>query len=302
MRLSTSFSSCLDSVEAVFESDAGMAGADDGKDFVPDGGRVGAIFLGGNHLGDKGVARIIDGLEDHCREYYKLYLCDNRIGHQGASIISCSLKYNTTLMELSLGNNHIGDEGARHLASLLVVNDSLEMLNLENNNIGPAGITALATALEHDNNSLRCLVLSENPIGDEGALSMLQCIGNSFSLDHLQRCNHSLLSVILKKVTQVKDTTTLRKIQSYLKTNRLAVPSPISASQRKIFLYVKENPNALLDYVSILRRDDTEKEMYGCMALILALLGKQYDLSSTFVVLKHSPHLFSNDSDSEIPW
>mmetsp|Transcript_16870 Transcript_16870/g.29034 ORF Transcript_16870/g.29034 Transcript_16870/m.29034 type:complete len:310 (-) Transcript_16870:200-1129(-) len=294
-RLSPSFSSCLDSVEAVFEGDAGAIAADDGEDFVRDGGRVGGIFLGGNHLGDKGVARIVDGLEDPCRQYYKLYLCDNRIGRQGASFISYSLKYNATLMELSLGNNHIGDEGARHMASSLVVNNCLQMLNLENNSIGPAGTTVIANALEHSNKSLHWLVLSENPIGDEGAKAILQCIGNSNSLEHLKRCNHSLLSVVLKKVTQVKDVATLRKIQCYLKTNRLSFPSPISAAQRKILLYVKENPKELMNYFSSFGMKGAEVEIDGRMALLLALLGKQYDLSSTFVLLQNSPHLFTND-------
>ncbi|KAL7537275.1 hypothetical protein ACHAXR_007707 [Thalassiosira sp. AJA248-18] len=292
-RLSTSLSSCLDSVEALFESDAGVT---DGEEFVRDGGRVGAIFLGGNHLGDKGVARIVDGLDDPCRKYYKLYLCDNRIGRQGASFISNSLKYNTTLMELSLGNNHIGDEGAMHLASALMENCTLEMLNMENNNIGPAGTVALANALEHDNKSLQWLVLSENPIGDEGAMAMLRCVGNTFSFDHLQKCNHSLLSIILKKVTLVKDSTSLKKIQCYLKINRQSVHLPGSAAQCKILTYAKENPKALLDVLASIRRDDGEKEL-SLHPLVLALLGYHSDLSTIFEVLQNSPHLFSNDPD-----
>lgn len=295
---STLSSSCLDSVEALFQSDAGMIDAsEDGEEFVRDGGREGAIFLGGNHLGDKGVARVVDGLQDPCREYYKLYLCDNRIGHLGASFISYSLKYNTTLMELSLGSNHISDEGAKYLASSLSVNNTLEMLNLENNNIGPSGVTALANTLEHGNNSLQWLVLSENPIGDEGARQILKCIGNSSSFDCMETCNHSLLSIILKKVTQVKDTTLLRKIQGYLKINRLSVHSPRLAAQQKILLHVKENPNALLDFFCTMQRDDAGKEMYFLKTCILALLGCQDDLSTTFVVLKNSPHVFSSDPD-----
>lgn len=289
-------SSCLDSVEALLESDAGTA--DDGEEFDRHGGGVGAIFLGGNHLGDKGVERIVDGLDDNCREYYKLYLCDNRIGLQGAACISNSLRHNITLMELSLGNNHIGDEGAKDLASSLKSNGTLQMLNLENNNIGPVGTTALATALEHDNNSLQWLVLSENPIGDEGAKTMLQCIGNTTSFYHLERCNHTLLSIILKKVTLVKDNTTLRKIQCYLKINRLAVPSASLAAQRKILAHVKENPNVLLDYFTAIQRDDAGKGLYNLLhPLILALLGYESDLSTIFVVLTNSPHLFSSDPD-----
>lgn len=292
-RISSSISSCLDAVDqALYEGDY----SDDGEEFVRDGGRVGAIFLGGNHLGDKGVARIVDGLEDPCRDYYKLYLCDNRIGRLGALKISFSLKLNTKLKELSLGNNHIGNEGARHLASSLKDNNTLEVLNLENNSIGPAGTTALANALEHYNNTLHWLVLSENPIGDEGVKSMLRCIGNTSSFNDLQKCNHSLKSIILKKVTQVHDHTSLRKIQCLLKINRLSAPSLRLAAQRKILLHVKENPNALLEFFIAIRGDGSRMEL--CFhPLVLALLGDQYDLSTSFLLLQNSPHIFSNDPD-----
>lgn len=301
---SPSFSSCLDSVDAIFESDApGMIeDGDDGEAFQRDGGRVGAIFLGGNHLGDKGVERIVDGLEDKCREYYKLYLCHNRVGKIGASVVSNSLKHNTTLRELSLGNNHIGDEGARHLATALRDNCTLQMLNVENNNIGPAGVTALAKALEHNNDSLQWLVLSENPIGDEGANAILRCIGNMETFDHMYRCNHTLLSIILKKVSQVKDTTTLRKIQCYLKINRLS-EQPMSFilplgsfAQRKVLEHAKENPNALLEYFTAMQGDDCRKGL-SLHPLILALLGYHDDLSTIYSILQNTPHLFSDDPD-----
>lgn len=290
-------SSCLETVEALFLSDAAMTDdSEGGEEFVRDGGREGAIFLGGNHLGDKGVERIVDGLQDPCREYYKLYLCDNRIGRLGASFISLSLKYNTTLIELSLGSNHIGDDGAKYLASALAANDTLEMLDLEKNSIGPVGVTALANVLEHENSSLQWLVLSENPIGDEGAKRILKCVGNSTSFKCLETCNHSLLTITLKKVTQVKDNTALRKIQSHLKINRLSVPLPIQAARRKILMHVRENPDALLDFLAKVQVDDAETEMF-LKAYILALLGCQEDLSTIFVVLKNSPQVFSSDPD-----
>lgn len=293
-RISSSLSSCLDSVEAIFDTDLmgtmamDASGYDGGEEFVRDGGCEGAIFLVGNHLGDKGVARIVDGLQDPCREYYKLYLCDNRIGHVGASYLSYSLKYNTTLMELSVGNNHIGDDGAIHLASALSVNNTLQMLNLENNDIGPKGITALATVLENKNNSLHWLVLSENPIR-EGANAILQCIGNTSSFEHLQRCNHSLLSIVLKKCEVADTTTTLRKIKCFLKINRSSVrTSPRKAAQLKVLMHVKENPKDLLDYFA--KRDDANMEMQ-CIVQILAMLGYQDELSTSFVIMKSSPNL-----------
>ncbi|KAL7544754.1 hypothetical protein ACHAWF_008113 [Thalassiosira exigua] len=302
--LSSSLSSCFDSVEAIFEIDpasglgppSSSSDAYDGEEFVRDGGRIGAIFLGGHRLGDKGVARIVDGLEDPCRDYYKLYLDDNRIGVPGASSLSRSLRCNATLLELGLENNRLGDEGARCLASALAENDTLVMLNLEKNGVGPSGTAAIADALEHRNNSLQWLVLSENPIGDEGAKAMLRCVGNTSSFDRLQLCNHTLLSVVLKKVTQVKDHATLRKIHCYLKINRLSSPFPAFARQRKILTHAKENPDVFLEYLHTIRRDDAKREL-SLHPLILALLGQQCELSTIFMVVQSSAHIFLNDPD-----
>ena len=282
-RLSSSISSCRDYIiESIFEFDAGASqAADDGED-------AGVIFLVGSHLRDRGVARVVNGLQDPCREYFKLFLCDNHIGHLGASFISCALKYDSNLIELSLGNNHIGDEGAKHLAHSLVHNGTLKILNLENNNIGPKGITVLSKCLEQHNAALQWLVLSENPIGNEGATALLRCVGNTFSFDTLLKCNHSLRSVILKKVTQVTGNVTLRKIQCHLKINRLSAPSSTLAAKRKVLRFAKENHNSLLEYISAIQSNDAVKDM-NCTSRILALLGCEQDLSTLFAVLKNTP-------------
>ena len=284
-------------LSAIFEFEAGCrraaAAVYDDNEEAPardDGESEGAIFLVGNHIRDKGVVRIVDALKEPCcREYYKLYLCDNRVGQLGASSLSTALNYNTTLKELSLGNNHIGDEGARHLADALTHNSTLEMLNLEKNSIGPIGIIALSNALENYNSSLKWLVLSENPIGDEGIRSMLRCVGNTSSIERLQECNHCLLSVIMRKISHASDgASTARKMQSFLKINRLSVCSSKLAVQRKILHFVKENNNALLDYLSVVQNRDGFKSMH----YILALLGDRRDLSTMFAVLKTHPTIF----------
>ena len=293
-RLSSSISSCRDYIGSILEFNVGTShAADDGEEFE------GVIFLVGKHLRDRGVARVVDGLQDPCREYSKLFLCDNRIGHLGASLISCALNYDSNLIELSLGNNHIGDEGAMHLARSLVHNDTLKTLNLENNNIGPKGFTVLSKCLEHHNTALQWLVLSENPIGDEGARALLRCVGNTFSFDTLLKCNHSLRSVILKKVTQVTGNVTLRKIDCYLKINRLSSPSSTLAARRKVLRFAKENHNSLLEYISANQSNDAVKDMH-CTSRILALLGCEHDLSTLLAVVKNTPSLFLNCLDTKL--
>ncbi len=289
---------CRRILSAIFEFEAGCrrataAAADDNNEEAPardDGESEGAIFLVGNHISGKGVVRIVDALKEPCcREYYKLYLCDNRVGQLGASCLSMALNYNTTLKELSLGNNHIGDEGARHLADALTHNGTLEMLNLEKNSIGRIGIIALANALENYNSSLKWLVLSENPIGDEGIRSMLRCVGNTSSIERLQKCNHCLISVIIRKISHANDGAAIvRKMQHFLKINRLSICSSKLAVQRKVLYFVKENNNDLLEYLSVVQNCDGFKAMH----YLLALLGDRRDLSTIFAVLKTTPHLF----------
>ena len=267
--------SCLDCNKEAVEGEDEM---EEGN-----GDREGMIFLIGCNLKNKGVQRVIDELQDPCREYSKLYLCDNRIEKLGASFISYALKYDSCLTELSLAHNNIGNDGAEYLAHALRFNGTLKMLNLEKNNIGPRGVAALSQCLEQSNTTLQWMVLSENPIGDEGAKSLLRCVGNNLTIDTLLKCNHSLTSITLKKVTCLTSQTTLRKIQCYLTINRLLMPS--LASQRKVLMLVKENHGPLLEYISAIQGDDAVKDV--CIMQILALLGRHRDLLSTlFALLK----------------
>ena len=175
-------SSCLDHGAVNNESE---------EDASSDGGTIGAVFLASHHLGDKGVERIVDGLEDSCRLYHRIHLDNNQITTKGAQLISFSLKHCPTLLELSLADNPLCNEGARHLATSLMYNNTLEMLNLSNCRIGAIGVDALSHALEHNNASLQWLDLSSNPMGDAGSQSMLRCIANERSFSNLLSCNHS---------------------------------------------------------------------------------------------------------------
>lgn len=284
--ISASFSTCRDSVEsALYICDAQHTDNDNDND-----GGIDAIFLGGNHIGDRGVARIVNGLED-CIQYRKLYLCDNRISQHGVNLLSQSLRCNKTLIELSLGDNNISDEGARLLASSLKENDTLEILNLENNGIGCEGTKAIVDAMLH-NTVLQYLVLSENPIGDDGAKALRRCIWDTSSLLNLHRCNHTLLSIILKKVTRVKDGRILRDIKSFLKVHRTQF-----AATRKVLLCVRENPWILIKYILRTREDNPGLEL-AIMPRILSLLASQPDLATMNIIMQTSPGMFLLRSNS----
>ena len=289
-------SCCLDSIEsALFICDAqknNNSGDDDDN--------TDTIFLGGSHINDRGVARIVDGLEDYI-QYRKLFLCDNRISMTGALLISNSLRNNQTLIELSLGNNLIGDEGACIIASSLKENNTLEILNLENNDIGNRGVKAIVELGLMQNKMMQYLVLSENPITDDGAKSLLHCIRDTSSLTNLYLCNHTLLSIILKKVPVV-DRRILRDIKSYLKVNRVSnnSPSELSAAKRKILLHIRENPHSLIEYMVRIREDNPDLEL-SLMPWILSLLCKHHDLATVNTIIQqNSSGLFLRGNSKEV--
>jgi len=277
-RLPSSFSTCRDSIEsALLLCDAQHDEHNNNDESID------AIFLGGNHIGDKGVARIIDGLEDYIH-YRKLYLCDNRISKYGVNLISQSLKHNTTLIELSLAGNSIGDTGASLLAASLQENNTLEILNLESNGIGCEGTKSIVDALLH-NTQLRCLVLSENPIGDDGAKAILRCLRNTSSLHNLLHIsNHTIVSIILKK-PHIKSGKILRDIKSYLRVNRLASNIPQLAARRKLLLCVREDPTILTKCFVTIRERDPDIGL-AMMPRVLWLLASQLDLGTLNVILK----------------
>ena len=289
-------SCCLDSIEsALFICDAQKNNSSGDDDYNTD-----TIFLGGCHINDRGVARIVDGLEDYI-QYRKLFLCDNRISMSGALLISNSLKHNKTLIELSLGNNLIGDEGACIIASSLKENNTLEILNLENNDIGNRGVKAIVELGLMHNTTMQYLVLSENPITDDGAKSLLHCIRDTSSLTNLYLCNHTLLSIILKKVPVV-DRRILRDIKSHLKVNRVSnnSPSELSAAKRKILLHIRENPRSLIECMVRIREDNPDLEL-SLVPWILSLLCKHHDLATVNTIIQqNSSGLFLRENSKEV--
>ncbi len=288
--ISASFSICRDSIESALLICDAQHNDDNDSD-----GSIDAIFLGGNHISDRGIARIVDGLDDYI-QYRKLYLSYNRISQYGVNLISQSLRCNKTLIELSLGDNAMGNEGARLLASSLKENDTLEILNLEKNGIGCEGTKAIVDAMLH-NTVLQYLVLSENPIEDDGAKALRRCIKDTSSLLNLHRCNHTLLSIYLKKVTLVKDGRILRDIKRYLKVNRMSNNSPQIAATRKILMCVREKPWILTDYIIRTREDNPGLEM-AIMPKILSLLASEPDLATMNIIMQTSPGIFLSRANS----
>jgi hypothetical protein len=249
-----------------------------------------SIFFLSSHLSDRGLARITHGLE--LSKCYKLYLCGNNISARGAMLISTVIQSSHNIVELSLANNCIGDVGAEHISVALMNNKVLRMLNLENNGIGCKGANSLAKALSFPS-SLRWLVLSENMITDEGVKAFLNnCVRNTQSIVTLIESNHTLFSVVLKKV-HLKDRTILRDLQHYLTINRIchSYSNGLAiAIKRKIKICVHENPSLLLDYIV----NAQSQECFRHNAMMLKLQPELFSffgdrLTTLYTVLRQYP-------------
>ncbi|CAN2391366.1 Leucine rich repeat containing 71 [Pristimantis euphronides] len=92
------------------------------------------------------------------------------------------------LVHISLRNNQISDDGARlisrALQSLKLTNKNLTTLVLSFNHISDLGAGYIAQALRF-NRSLLCFSLSNNQIGDQGALALAEVLGH-FELTHAE--------------------------------------------------------------------------------------------------------------------
>lgn len=98
-----------------------------------------------------------------------------------------ALLQNANLTELKLGYNNLGCQGAKTLAAGIATHQSLALLDLGFNNVGDEGVRALAEGLLKTQQTrssgggggggpLQTLYLAGNLIGEDGAMSIADCI------------------------------------------------------------------------------------------------------------------------------
>jgi hypothetical protein len=135
------------------------------------------------------------------REVRKLDVSCNIIGNVGATALSDMLSVNRSLSELSLSDNQLAGPGVEALSRALASNTHLETLDLSNNllrseDMGPlAAVLSWNAVLLHQlpdagahvavNQTLRCLLLKGNSLGDVGARFIATALASHPTLEHV---------------------------------------------------------------------------------------------------------------------
>ncbi|XP_026220202.1 leucine-rich repeat-containing protein 34 isoform X1 [Anabas testudineus] len=107
-----------------------------------------------NNIGDEGVARLADLLQEADSALCSLDLTFNDIQTDGAEVLSKALQNNSTLLSLRLSGNKIGNRGAMHLASMLQVNNTLQELQLADCDLATQSVIAISIVLKSNKSLL----------------------------------------------------------------------------------------------------------------------------------------------------
>ena len=119
-----------------------------------------------------------------------LDLGQNGIGDRGAAALAEALRLNTTLQKLDLSGNAIDVEGASEWlwgegeggGTTL---QKVGLSTMQSQAVFPPLTEAIAAAIA-ENPTLRCLNLSDNYIGEAGALALAEALSRNTTIQELQ--------------------------------------------------------------------------------------------------------------------
>ncbi|CAF1561948.1 unnamed protein product [Didymodactylos carnosus] len=168
-----------------------------------------ALWLAQNEITPNGASIIADALQDNTT-LETLELSGNRLSDKGIHSLTQILAVNnSTLKKLYFGSNGITDRGALYIAQFLRNNRALTRLDLSFNEIGDIGVQRLARVLAHFNTTLIQLNLSWNKsVSDSSVDYFADMIEHHRGFDVVDVSNCSL-SVTGK--AKLRDMTRLKK-------------------------------------------------------------------------------------------
>ncbi|XP_072720070.1 NACHT, LRR and PYD domains-containing protein 6 [Ciconia boyciana] len=164
------------------------------------------LHLGDNELGDGGVRRLSEGLRDPACRLQTLRLWRCRLTEASCGALAAVLPASPSLTELHLGGNELGDGGVRRLSEgLRDPACRLQTLSLWHCRLTGACCKDLCAVLS-TRQSLECLDLSENDLGDGGAQLLCETLGHpTCSLQRLWLKKAALNEETLQKLAALKE-------------------------------------------------------------------------------------------------
>lgn len=183
------------------------------------------LYLDGNGITLSGLQHLKGYLLSHKGCLQGLSVGCNRIGDEGARIISEGLMDHPTIKRLVLSSSGIGAKGAEALAELLLANSTLLYLDLgfQNmtaalreapNRIGSAGAIALAKALRI-NRTLKSLDITQNQIYQDGMAALQKAICAE---------DNGLVELKMQQFGVPLNELTLEQLRLHVRKQRLAGP------------------------------------------------------------------------------
>ncbi|KAM7108566.1 NACHT, LRR and PYD domains-containing protein 6 [Ciconia maguari] len=164
------------------------------------------LHLGDNELGDGGVRRLSEGLRDPACRLQTLRLWRCRLTEASCGALAAVLPASPSLTELHLGGNELGDGGVRRLSEgLRDPACRLQTLSLWHCRLTGACCKDLCAVLS-TRQSLECLDLSENDLGDGGAQLLCETLAHpTCSLQRLWLKKAALNEETLQKLAALKE-------------------------------------------------------------------------------------------------
>eukprot|EP00756_Hemistasia_phaeocysticola_P018821 Hpha_TRINITY_DN1561_c0_g1::TRINITY_DN1561_c0_g1_i1::g.57286::m.57286 len=108
------------------------------------------------------------------------------LGTQGAEFLAATLEGNQSVEHLNVARQLVRETGIRALSPALANIPTLLVLNLESNKLGPKGGAALQDMLSHPGCKLRSLNVSDNFLGEQGAVSLAGAVAGNKHLRWLK--------------------------------------------------------------------------------------------------------------------
>lgn len=185
-------------------------------DILCENTRVAKLILNCNFTKAKHFGKLFEFVSQS-QSLNELQLCRSGVNCEIATSFAKYIE-SSQLQYLCLNDNNIGEVGGVELLGGLVQNKTLKLINFNGNNIGPLTCCSIATNLKSGTCVLRELILSDNPLGDEGVKEIMEGLAENSSLAMI-----GLMNVKCDDFTPVAEmlrkNTTLRSL--YLNQNNI---------------------------------------------------------------------------------